>query len=348
MNDPQRRVKPDAISYTMAIRACLQANDTERAESLLRRMELSPTPPDTITYNIILNHCAKIATTAAAEKASQVLQYMITTSQQQSPQVQPLQATSSSSSKSNISHSSNNSNSNNGTNDSSHTVKPDLYSYSRVIAAWAGSGDVNASNQIWKLYQFMIHDEKLVLNMVVYTKMLAFFSKTDSIADLHRSIQVLEAMEQQQIASSNFTGNNTATNESSTSEVRPDFWHYQLMIGRAIEIGHVEIAVQIVRQSVEAYTRGITKKPKGAMYRAVVREYIRIDDLVAATNFLIDMRDVIETHRKTIGLDIGPVNELIQAWEQSNFSTREMEENIQKLKCKFFPPESIPEPNMNS
>lgn len=320
------RMKPDMITYTMAIRACLRVNDTIRAESLLRRMENSDTPPDRITYNIILNHCSKLNTTAAAEKATQLLQYMLSASHQQQQPMSPSQPSSNSSS---------NSNSN-----SAHDLKPDLYSYSRVIAAWAGSGDPNASNRIWKIYQSMIHDEKLSLNMVCYTKILAFFSKTNSITDLHRAIQVLEAMEQQSSLTSTSNDNNP-TNPSTGSDVmlRPDFWHYNSIISRSIEIGHVEVAAQILQQSVAAYIKGITRKPKGVMFQEVVRGYIRDGNLVEATIFLSHMKDVIEMHHKPVGLDISTVHELIQAWHDSDFFHTEREENIQKLKKSFFAPE---------
>jgi pentatricopeptide repeat protein len=284
MNDPQRRLKPDAISYTMAIRACLRVNDIHRAELLMQRMEMSDTQPNTITYNIILNHCSKLHTSAAAERATQLLDYMIQMSKQSNP-----------------------------------TMKPDLFSYSRVFTSWAGSGDPNAANRIWKLYETMLNDN-IDLNMVCYTIIVMFLSKSDSITDMHRSVTILKAME---------------ANSSPANLVRPDFWHYQAVVNGAIDIGHVEIAAQVVRQSVEAYVNGTSKKPKGIIYQNVVSEYIRYGDLETATNFLLSMKELIETHRKPIGLDIGTVNELIKAWKDSNYL--EKDKHISQIENDFFP-----------
>jgi pentatricopeptide repeat protein len=323
MNDPQRRMKPDAISYTMAIRACLRVNDTSRAELLLQRMELSDTQPNTITYNIILNHCSKLQTSAAAERASQLLDYMKSTSRQpssssSSPQQQQQQQQQSSS------------------------MKPDLFSYSRVLTAWAGSGGPQTSTRIWQIYESMIKsdndDGPMELNMVCYTTMIMFFTKTNSITNLNRAIQLLRAMEQTATASSSNTEANKNGVNKSNDTVRPDFWHYQAVINQAIELGHVEIAAQIVRQSVESYINGRTKKPKGLIYQKVVQEYIRYGDLETATNFVTSMKELIESHRKPIGLDIGTVKELIQAWKDSSYIDRDAA--IERLENDFFPQKS--------
>jgi pentatricopeptide repeat protein len=346
--DPKRQLKLDAKSYALAIRACLQVNDTVRAEALLHRMELSDTPPDTITYNMILNHWSKMVGTDHAKKASQILQYMITTSKQQERELQQ-QAQQQQASQSNGSSNSNHNTSNSTIRGSD--IKPDLYSYSRVIAAWARSDDPDASNQIWKLYQWMIYDKQLVLNMVCYNKILAFFAKTNHVTDLYRAVQVLQAMEHQTSSTSlsattsqdnkedDVDRNNAAIAPSNPSPVQPDFSHYHSIISRAIEIGHVEVAVQLVRQYIESFLYGRVKKPKGVVYRMIVREYIRYGDLMAATNFLLDLKEIMETHRKAIGLDISTVGEVIRAWEVSSYLYEDKEESIQKLKQKYFPPE---------
>jgi hypothetical protein len=297
-----------------------------------------------------------MAGTDHAKKASQILQYMITTSKQQERELQQQaqQQQGQQQQQHQASQSNGSSNSNHNTSNSTirgSDIKPDLYSYSRVIAAWARSDDPDASNQIWKLYQWMIYDKQLVLNMVCYNKILAFFAKTNHVTDLYRAVQVLQAMEQQRpsvsLSATTSPGNkeddvdrnNAAISPSNPSPVQPDFSHYHSIISRAIEIGHLEVAVQLVRQYIESFLYGRVKKPKGVVYRMIVREYIRYGDLMAATNFLLDLKEIMETHRKAIGLDLGTVGEVIRAWEVSSYLYEDKEESIQKLKQKYFPPE---------
>ena len=326
---PHRRWKPSAMSYTLAIRACFRVNDSHRAESILRRMELSETPPDRITFNMILKQLSNMGTTTAAEKASQLLQYMIATSQQQS---------SSSSRKQELStwkgrarHS------------SSPAVAPNLVSYSRVIIAWAGSGDDHASDHIWRWYQLMVHDEKISLDMEIYSKILAFLSKTNRITDLTRAINVLEAMEQQSVTCDDDNLREKTTNpsqqQSRTGAIRPEVWQYHSVIRCAIDMQEVDMAAQIVRQCVVAYTQGQAHQPdptgwrSGWMYRVVVQEYIRRGQLIAATNFLIDVNELAKTHISTrIQKDV--VLKLIKAWnlQESKSSDPPAFENVAKLR----------------
>jgi pentatricopeptide repeat protein len=69
-------VTPDSISFNLAIRTCLQTGDTERAEVVMDRMEQSATPPDTRTYNQILQHWSKVGTGEAAERIEQIIARM--------------------------------------------------------------------------------------------------------------------------------------------------------------------------------------------------------------------------------------------------------------------------------
>ena len=55
-------LKPNEITFTLAISACLKVGDAKRAELVMGRMEKSYTPPDIRTYNEILNHWSKVGT----------------------------------------------------------------------------------------------------------------------------------------------------------------------------------------------------------------------------------------------------------------------------------------------
>jgi pentatricopeptide repeat protein len=161
-----RQLKPDAISYTMAIQACLKANDTSRAEALLQRMEKSDTPPNTITYNILLHYCSQLATPASAERGAQLLEYM-----------------------SELGH---------------PAAAPDVRSYHLVMIAWAQSQHPQASQRLWALYKSLLKPplkEALgPVNMECYITLLNYFSKSKSVADLQRCMTLLYAMEQSELS----------------------------------------------------------------------------------------------------------------------------------------------------
>jgi pentatricopeptide repeat protein len=108
-------VKPDAFSYTLAVKACINGGNMDRIESFLTRMEAAGVSPDTRTFNEILRGWAQRNSSEAAEKTEQILADM----QERS------------------------------------STKPDTVSYTTALTAWSRSKDPVSAARMWKLSEQM-------------------------------------------------------------------------------------------------------------------------------------------------------------------------------------------------
>jgi pentatricopeptide repeat protein len=152
-NGETRSERPDCVTYALAIKACLQAGDLTRADSVMRRMENSPTPPNLHTYNTILQYYAQMGTPAAARRTEDILSYVKRLSQV-----------------------------------SNTSPRLNAISYNIALAAWARSGDLDSANRMWRVYQQMQADS-VAPSMASYSTLISFFSKSDqkeiiSMADI--------------------------------------------------------------------------------------------------------------------------------------------------------------------
>ena len=141
--------KPSTIAYSLAIKACFRAGDLERADAVMKRMEMSDTPPVLRTYSDILNHYSRMGTPAAAERTEQIHDYMKDLAK------------------------------------STPSLKPDAFSYTIVMAAWARSGDPHAADRMWNIYEQMGTD-KVDLTMISYNTLISFLAKSKKTKDRMR------------------------------------------------------------------------------------------------------------------------------------------------------------------
>jgi len=79
---------PNEICYTLAIKACYNAGDMVRAESLMTRFQNSDTPPTVRTFSEIMMHFAHIGTVKAAERCELILKHMKNISRRR-PELKP-------------------------------------------------------------------------------------------------------------------------------------------------------------------------------------------------------------------------------------------------------------------
>jgi pentatricopeptide repeat protein len=149
-------VKPSQISYNLAVKACCQAQDLERADTVLKRMKK---PDITLTiqaYNDILHYYSLIGTSAAAERTEQILAYMKDLAK------------------------------------STPFFKPNETSYNIVLAAWTRSGDPDAANRMWTIYEQMLTDQ-IDLDIVGYNTLKKFLKKTRKPEDAQRACRLRAA-----------------------------------------------------------------------------------------------------------------------------------------------------------
>jgi pentatricopeptide repeat protein len=152
-------VKPNVIVYSLAIKLCLQAEDTESAQTLMDRMEKSGTPPNVRTYSAILNHWSKAGTPEAAERAEQILMHMKQLAKTKNP-----------------------------------GLKPGVFSFNIAMNAWAKSGHSESGQRMWRLYEEM-KAEKIEPDFVTYTTLITFFSKSKERKMIQQADFLLQCVE---------------------------------------------------------------------------------------------------------------------------------------------------------
>lgn len=267
-------VKPNAISYNLCIKACLQAGASERIDAVLERMKVSDSPPNLRTYNEILNHCSRQGTRESAERAEEILADLNEMSR------------------------------------ASPSMKPDIYSYTLVLKACATSGEANALNKTWKIYQQM-RSATIEPDFVVYATLISVFAKSPDSVQVNRAASLLKYME-----------------NSSHEGSRPETQHYMAVVRGLINIGHVENATAVLTGFADAYASGQTgrDRPLPPAIHAVAMAWLEAGDLVRATLFVEHMQALHGAQRLPRGPDLTTYVRLVAEWAKSGHPSKEVYE----------------------
>lgn len=114
-------IELNPIIFGNAIIACLTAHDDTAANTLLRQMKQSATPPTIRVYTAILNHYAEAGTREAAERAQAILVELKRLAAQRDDV----------------------------------SLQPNAVTYSVVMKAWSLSGETDAGANVWGIFQQM-------------------------------------------------------------------------------------------------------------------------------------------------------------------------------------------------
>jgi PPR repeat family len=155
-----RELYPNQLIYELALNVCFQGSqDLNSAQEVLKRMELSSTPPDLRQYNEALNNYSIVGSVDAAERAEKILMHIKELSQ------------------------------------SNSRLKPNDFTYNTVINSWIASEDFGATDRIWKIFEQMQEDGVLP-NMGTFNAMISVFAKSPiGYIDVHRADTLLDLME---------------------------------------------------------------------------------------------------------------------------------------------------------
>lgn len=255
-----RNAKPDVISYTLVIKTCLQAGDAERAEVVMDRMENSDTPPTIRIYSDILNHWANIGTPEASELAERILSYMKQLADTKDP-----------------------------------SLKPSAYSYNIVMGAWSKSGDPNACDRMWRLYEQMKEDN-VEPDLVTFNTLISFFAKSKERQSIERADSLLRCMEQ-----------------SKHTENRPDHRHFVPLIRGWMDNGDMNSATKVFLR----FVNSPSSKPSSNVMGMVMQGWIRAGDLDRATMLIDKMQELKDSNRLPEGPDARTYKSLRYAWTRS-------------------------------
>lgn len=154
----QNNLVPNEICYNLAIRACYNAGDMERAEKLMTSFQNSDTPPTTRTFSDILMHFATLGTPKAAERCESILAHMQSMSRQR-PE-----------------------------------ITPDQVSYNCVMTAWAKANVPESPQSMARIFENMMA-EGIEPDFVSCNQLLSALCKSDRKEDILQADKVLMRLE---------------------------------------------------------------------------------------------------------------------------------------------------------
>lgn len=264
-NAGDKRAKPNAISYNTAIKACFRAGEPERADAMLKRMEKSDTPPNIRTYNDSLHQYSQLCTQGAAIKSEQILAEMRDLA------------------------------------DFTPSLKPDVFSYSLVLNAWARLGTANAAERMWLVYEQM-KSENVKPDIVIYTSLITSLAKSIQTDHVDRAASLLRTLE-----------------DSKQRDLRPDYRQYLPVIKGFVNVGDPENATQVLFRFIEAYDDCKTgqDRPVHSVFHLLTVAWVESGDLVGATSFLEKIQAMRDTKRIPRGPDLTTYHYLLAAWNAS-------------------------------
>lgn len=282
--------KPTTITYSIIIKTCFRANRLDLVDQIMKRMELSDTPPDIRTYNNILSHYSSFKSTAGAEQAEKILLYL-----RENAREKP-------------------------------HLRPCIVSYSIVLKAWAGSGDPRALDHMWNMYE-LVRREAIEIDVIFGSHLIYCLSSavdgaltqpkasdvspqaSPSAICLQRGRMVLEEMEM---------------NENISN--KPELPSYKSLLDGYIRCNDLVEATSLVLHMVEVYTSGKNPhaKPTHHIFSLITESWIKYGDLVKATLFANKMRELYLLRQIPMGPSLSSYRALHSAWQISRHPKKEM------------------------
>jgi PPR repeat len=295
--------KPNITFYNFAIQAYLNCKNFDRAESILQKLEhqMSIPPgqpsstfntrsghvfPTIATYSKMLQSYGNLGTIEGAEWAEQLHNHMRKLSQTINP-----------------------------------TLKPNVSTYNLVLTGWAGSGATNCVDRIWKVYEQMLHVDRIALDVYNYTTLISALTKTKTSNDIQRAIELLQTMKTKAKRSS-----------KEQSPVHPDGRHYCMVLNGCVSLHDVDNAAHVMNMYIDAYLMQRcrpTDHPDRAIVTWIVSTWIERNELILASWFLFDTMSALAKANSNVNVatkykftkQIRPDDELIMklhdAWSVS-------------------------------
>jgi tetratricopeptide (TPR) repeat protein len=184
--------------------------------------------------------------------------------------------------------------------DSNRTeLRPNVVSYSLLINAWARSNYDQTADKIWSLFEEMKRD-KVALDTICYTRILQVLSGSQRRQMITRAEYLLDCMEKD-------------------PDIQVDHRHYTYLMRGWLDMQDIELASQICMRCVKAHILkndpNVRLYPDAASFHALMVAWIRIGNIIRATEFVLEIQRLFDENMIPIGLDIQSVKYLLHAWK---------------------------------
>jgi tetratricopeptide (TPR) repeat protein len=185
-------------------------------------------------------------------------------------------------------------------------LKPNDFTYNTIINAWVASNHESAPERLWTLYERM-REAHVLPNMATFNALINHLSKPfNEHVDVQRADTLLDLMESGTIAG-----------------VSPDRRHYGPLMNGWIAMGDIRKAADVLLRRVMTYInrKGKDKErclPTPDHYYLVANGWIRLEELVEATEFLEQIQALYEKNHLPEGPDLYSYLTLHSAWTRSS------------------------------
>lgn len=284
-------IRPDLIVYTLVIKTCLHAGDTERFQEVWKRMQQSDTPPNVRTYSDVLNHYAETGTLAGARQAHQILLEMKSNAAIKNPDPE-------------------------STSIQQAAVQPNSFTYNIVVKAWCRSGDESATERIWEIYQMSLADG-ISPDVFMYSQLIHHLCTSGKIDNVRRSDLALQAMEED------------STIAGKTFSLYSHVLQSYAKLGDADNASRVLIRIIEVYLSggfVNSRSKPGQKQqqqqppaqyPRPILFQTVIWAWIRSGQVLQATLIADKLQELHDAKRIPEGPDLRVYQTLLAAWNES-------------------------------
>jgi pentatricopeptide repeat protein len=279
--------KPDMGLYSSAVKACLRVNELQQADKILQQMEMRTSEFSTRPDIRTYGSILHSYAKLGTPASAKRTEEIHNQMRHLSQTMYP-------------------------------SLQPNVHTYNMVLVGWTLSGAVEAADRVWTIYEQMTEVDQIELDMFLYTTLITFLSKSKRTVDIERAMQLLQTMQR-------------AYNQIPNSlRICPDGRHYGMILYGCKKTGDVDNAAQVMNMFVDAYLHGrcrLTDEPDSKIFRWIILTWIKSNDLVLATWFILDTVTAkmnMNSASSSIGPDYGTVAELRDAWVSSTHPDKDL------------------------
>ena len=288
-------IHPDVISYTTAIKVCLNVRDYARAQVILLRLENSGIVSVPIKfYSELIHQCTLPGTPESAIQGEKFLSHMIHLSKKLSKP----------------------------------SLEPNERLYLKVIDTWMKSNDVDSNNRAWNIYEkFLSRSKHFELSDRTYDLLIPYFATASTGNYVEKADQILQRMEEdfrRPKQKRRSEGHNEGIGVNNTDKMllpkQPNYRHYLPVIQGYLDGNDVENATKVLMQQVDMCVDEINPIKKRAVspirpiYLGITNGWIECGQLEKASLIVERIQELYDEGKICDGPCTRTYSALLQAY----------------------------------